>query len=154
MFISRQMSFICDFCGIPGDGSPYLCATCDLVVHKKCISLPRNIMITRHRHSISRSYYLRQNQVEDRTCRICYKEVGIRHGRYRCSTSDCDYIAHVHCATDPAIWDGTAVLDVNDEMSKEALSESLNLITDNLLKFMKQRGVNFTSLCIRFVNNG
>ncbi|MFQ6658536.1 hypothetical protein Gotur_027761, partial [Gossypium turneri] len=34
--------------------------------------------ITRHHHTISPSYSLRQNQVEDWKCKICYEEVDIR----------------------------------------------------------------------------
>ncbi|KAE8702978.1 Pentatricopeptide repeat superfamily protein [Hibiscus syriacus] len=130
MLMLRKMSFICDFCGTAGDHSPYLCTICDLLVHKKCITLPRKIMLTRHHHLLSHSYYLQQNQVKDWTCRICYEEVDMRYGNYYCSTCDCDYIAHVHCATDPVIWDGTIFPEDYDESSMEALLESSNLITD------------------------
>ncbi|TYH82193.1 hypothetical protein ES332_D02G041800v1 [Gossypium tomentosum] len=80
MLISKKMSFICDFCGIVGDHSPYLCATCNLAVHKNCISLPRNIRITRHCHVICFSYSFQQNQVEDCMCRICFTEVDTSYG--------------------------------------------------------------------------
>ncbi|KAK9001573.1 hypothetical protein V6N11_083353 [Hibiscus sabdariffa] len=40
-----------------------------------------------------------------------------------------NYTAHVHCATNKAIWDGTIVSDGNDEMCKETHHASLNLIT-------------------------
>ncbi|KAE8702984.1 hypothetical protein F3Y22_tig00110478pilonHSYRG00164 [Hibiscus syriacus] len=73
--VFRKMSFMCDFCDTAGDRSPYLCTECNLLVHKKCISLPRGILITRHHHGIYLSYSLRRNQVEDWTCRICYNEV-------------------------------------------------------------------------------
>ncbi|XP_039013220.1 uncharacterized protein LOC120142785 [Hibiscus syriacus] len=88
------MPFTCDFCGISGDHSPYLCTKCNLVVHKKCISMPRSLMITRHPHMISHSYSLPQNDVRD------------------------------------SIWDGTIVLEDNDESCKETQHASLNLITD------------------------
>ncbi|KAH1096259.1 hypothetical protein J1N35_013180 [Gossypium stocksii] len=130
MLISRKMSFICDFCGTAGEHSPYYCATCHLLVHKNCISLPHHIMITRHRHTISLSYSLRQSQVEDWMCKICYKEVDIRYGNYRCRGSRCHYIAHVCCATDEAIWDGTIMPEGFDERSEEVVHEPWNLITD------------------------
>ncbi|KAE8702985.1 Pentatricopeptide repeat superfamily protein [Hibiscus syriacus] len=126
----RKMSFICDFCGTAGDHSPYLCTICKFVVHKKCISFPRKIMLTRHRHVISHSYSLRQNQVKDWTCRICYEEVDTSYGSYCCFASNCHYIAHVNCATDPDIWDGTTTPEDYDESSMEELHESSNLITD------------------------
>ncbi|TYH24004.1 hypothetical protein ES288_A03G057100v1 [Gossypium darwinii] len=127
MLLSRQMSFICDFCGTTGDRTPYLCATCNLLVHKNCISLPQNIMITRHHHVISHSYSLTQL---DELCRICYEEVDTRYGSYHCSASDCNYIAHVHCATDKAVWDGKSIPEDYDERSMVALDESINWITN------------------------
>ncbi|XP_040945347.1 uncharacterized protein [Gossypium hirsutum] len=130
MLVSRKMWFVCDFCGTDGDHSPYHCDTCVLFVHKNCISLPRHIMITRHRHTISLSYYLRQNQVEDWMCKICYEEVDIRYGHYRCPASRCRYIAHVCCVTDKAIWDGTIMPEGYDERSEEVVDEPWNLITD------------------------
>ncbi|XVF84213.1 hypothetical protein PTKIN_Ptkin17bG0007600 [Pterospermum kingtungense] len=122
--LSRQMSFICDFCGTDGDRTPYVCNSCDLLVHKNCISLPSKIMITRHHHRISHSHSLQQNQSENWECRICHKEVNTRYGSYYCSNSDCNYIAHVNCATDEEIWDGIIFLDDEDEESL-----LLNLIT-------------------------
>ncbi|KAL4348173.1 hypothetical protein GQ457_17G001090 [Hibiscus cannabinus] len=128
--LSRRMPLICDFCGIVGDHTPYLCTKCNLVVHRKCISMPCNIMITRHPHMISHSYSRQEDQSKAWTCRICYEEVDTRYGSYYCSDSDCEYIAHVHCATNKAIWDGTIVLEGNDESCKETQHASLNLITE------------------------
>ncbi|MBA0735664.1 hypothetical protein Gogos_019493 [Gossypium gossypioides] len=125
--LSRQRSFVCDFCGTTGDCSHYICAICDLLVHKNCISLPRNILITRHHHVISHSYSLPQ---QDELCRICYEEVDTRYGSYHCNASDCDYIVHVQCATDKAVWDGKSIPEDYDERSMEALDESMNWITD------------------------
>ncbi|XP_039060721.1 uncharacterized protein LOC120204768 [Hibiscus syriacus] len=47
----RQVSFICDACGVEGCFVSYICSTCSLVVHKKCISLPPIIAIPRHDHT-------------------------------------------------------------------------------------------------------
>ncbi|KAE8654395.1 Pentatricopeptide repeat superfamily protein [Hibiscus syriacus] len=126
----RQMSFICDFCGIAGDHNPYLCTKCNLVVHKKCISMPRSIMITRHHHIISHSYSLPQNEVGYWICRICYEDVDTRYGSYYCSASDCNYIAHVYCAPNKAIWDGTIFLEDNDESCNVTQHTSSNLIIE------------------------
>ncbi|KAK8987898.1 hypothetical protein V6N11_065503 [Hibiscus sabdariffa] len=54
----------------------------------------------------------------------------MRYGSYFCSASNCHYIAHVDCATDDAIWDGTIIPEDYDESSMEALDESSSLITD------------------------
>ncbi|KAK8477394.1 hypothetical protein V6N12_012412, partial [Hibiscus sabdariffa] len=75
-----------------------------------------------------------EEENEEYNCLGCGKPV---EGCYCCSTSDCDYLAHVHCATDETIWGGTIVLEDTDERSKEELSESLNLITD----IVEQRSV-------------
>ncbi|OMO97388.1 Zinc finger, PHD-type [Corchorus olitorius] len=124
-----QMSFTCDFCGLEGNRTPYICTTCNLVVHRKCTSLPRAIRIARHRHPISHVYSLQQSDDDDRLyeeCRICYEKVMARYGSYFCYAPNCNYIAHVHCATDRNIWDGTVVLE-GDEMSDEF---DQNMITD------------------------
>ncbi|XP_017633797.1 uncharacterized protein LOC108476183 [Gossypium arboreum] len=130
VLVSRKISFVCDFCGTDGDHSPYHCDTCVLFVHKNCISLPRHFRITRHHHTISLWYSFQQNQIEDCMCQICYKEVDISYGHYRCPASRCRYIAHVRCATDRAIWDGTIMLEGYDERSEEVAHEPWNLITD------------------------
>ncbi|KAK8978652.1 hypothetical protein V6N11_055638 [Hibiscus sabdariffa] len=54
----------------------------------------------------------------------------MRYGSYCCSASNCHYLAHVNCATDPAIWDGTIIPEDYDGSSMEALDESSSLITD------------------------
>ncbi|MFQ6661553.1 hypothetical protein Gotur_029674 [Gossypium turneri] len=67
-------------------------------------------------------------------CRICYEEVDIRYGNYRCPASRCRYIAHVRCATDNAIWGGTILPEGYDERSEEVVDEPWNLITDVVKK--------------------
>ncbi|XWS59199.1 hypothetical protein CRYUN_Cryun08bG0101200 [Craigia yunnanensis] len=122
--VSRPISFICDFCGIDGYGTPYLCPTCDLVVENDCISFPSTIRIIRHPHKISHIYFLpEKNKIEMRECSICRKNVNTEHGSYYCG--DCNYIVHVHCATDEFIWDRTTDLDDEDQMSKGALRSSI-----------------------------
>ncbi|XP_039054822.1 uncharacterized protein LOC120197316 [Hibiscus syriacus] len=104
---------------------------CNLVVHKKCISMPRNFMITRHPHVISHSFCLQEDdQFQEWMCKICYEEVDTRYGSYCCSDFDCNYIAHVYCATNKAIWDGTIVSEDANKRFEEASCESQNLITD------------------------
>ncbi|XP_021281867.1 uncharacterized protein LOC110414789 [Herrania umbratica] len=122
--VKRKIKFICDFCGIDGGRNPYICTTCDLMVHKGCISstLPHTIKITRHHHHLSHHYYLQKSQSNAWECRIC---LNLDHGSYSCSVFDCNYIAHVRCATDTSIWGGTPWVEDKDE----ALQESINLIT-------------------------
>ncbi|XWS43216.1 hypothetical protein CRYUN_Cryun16bG0083500 [Craigia yunnanensis] len=136
ILVSRPISFICDACGTDGDYAPYQCITCNLFVHKNCISLPRTIKITRHQHQLSHTYFLQQNQSENWECRICHKEVNTEYGSYYCSVSGCNYIAHANCATNKHIWDETVVLEDIAEGSKGALHASMNMIT-NVIKEMR-----------------
>ncbi|OMO55172.1 Zinc finger, PHD-type [Corchorus olitorius] len=129
--VSCQISFICDFCGVNGDRTPYICTRGDFILHKDCISMPKAIKIARHPHPISHVYSVQQIQVEELYCRICHENVNARYGCYCCSAFDnCNYIAHVKCATDKDIWDGTVVLEDDIEMWKVGLgNESKNMIT-------------------------
>ncbi|XVF56000.1 hypothetical protein PTKIN_Ptkin06aG0081100 [Pterospermum kingtungense] len=114
--VSKPMSFICDACGTGEDCIPYLCISCNLAVHKDCISLPKVVKISRHLHPISHSYFLLEKSCQrKRDCRICYDEVKVEYGSYYCS--DCSYIVHVNCAMD---LDWLEVV-VEDQTQKETL---------------------------------
>ena len=119
--VSKPMSFVCDARGIVGDCIPYLCTTCNLAVHKDCISLPKVMKISRHVHPISHIYFLLENECE-RTwdCRICYNEVNVEYGSYYCS--DCNYIVHVNCA----MYRNWLEVIVEDQTQNETLILSLN----------------------------
>ncbi|GLT96251.1 hypothetical protein SLE2022_138920 [Rubroshorea leprosula] len=97
-------SFICDACGTDGKYCiPYVCTECDIAVHKDCISLPQNILITRHDHPISHIYYfLEEKEVRKRDCRICQNEIDTEYGCYHCLS--CEYFVHVDCAMDKDIF--------------------------------------------------
>ncbi|GLT32914.1 hypothetical protein SLA2020_075440 [Shorea laevis] len=99
-----SIPFICDACGTDGEYCiPYVCTTCDIVVHKDCTSLPRNILITRHDHPVSHSYYFfEEKEVKKRGCRICQNEINAEYGCYHCP--GCDYFVHVDCAMDKDIF--------------------------------------------------
>ncbi|XVF83469.1 hypothetical protein PTKIN_Ptkin16aG0489400 [Pterospermum kingtungense] len=100
----RHVSFICDACGTPGNHASYICSTCCLIVHKKCISLPGTLRHPMHYgHPISRTYFLGQYEIGSWECRICHVEdVNSRHGGYYCSV--CNYVAHVNCAIEDYNW--------------------------------------------------
>ncbi|GLT32912.1 hypothetical protein SLA2020_075420 [Shorea laevis] len=102
--VPRPFSFICDACGTDGGYCiPYVCSECNIAVDKDCTSLPRNILITRHDHPVSHSYYFfEEKEVKNRGCRICQNEINAEYGCFHCPS--CDYFVHVDCAMDKDIF--------------------------------------------------
>ncbi|OMO63085.1 Zinc finger, PHD-type [Corchorus capsularis] len=124
ILLSMCISFICNFCGTDGECAPFVCTTCDRLVHKNCISLPQKIKTRRHEHTISHKYFLPEMQFGKWECKICHDEVNTEYGSYCCSASGCNYIAHVKCATAGVNWEEAV------EDQDERLKEPLSLITD------------------------
>lgn len=119
----RTTLFTCDACGTDGDLSPYVCTTCQVMVHKQCISLPRTIRIAKHGHSIKHTYFLQENELYDCAyCGICSGEVKTDYGVYYCS--DCKYITHVDCAKQHVIRDETTIRDKDLEANPDALTNA------------------------------
>ncbi|GLT96261.1 hypothetical protein SLE2022_138980 [Rubroshorea leprosula] len=116
--LSRPMSFICDACGSDGEYCiPYVCSACNIVVHKECISLPQNILITRHDHPVSHIYFLEEEEVEGRACKICHNEIKTEYGCYHCR--GCNYFVHVACAMDKDIFiQEHEVIDENQNLNQ------------------------------------
>ncbi|MFQ6658537.1 hypothetical protein Gotur_027761, partial [Gossypium turneri] len=136
----------CYLCRIQWKGFVYSCSLCnfDLSLDDFLFS-PPTITVASHEHPwmlVSTKCRLFvifvalteitppiSNQVEDWKCKICYEEVDISYGHYRCPACRCRYIAHVLCATDKAIWDGTIMPEGYDVRSEEVVDERWNLIT-------------------------
>ncbi|GLT50176.1 hypothetical protein SLA2020_236820 [Shorea laevis] len=98
-----SVPFICDACGTNGDYCiPYVCTTCDILVHKDCTSVPRSILITRHDHPVFHIHFLEEKEVKKRDCRICHDEINTVYGCYHCP--GCDYFVHLYCAMDKHIF--------------------------------------------------
>ncbi|TYH81920.1 hypothetical protein ES332_D02G019500v1 [Gossypium tomentosum] len=94
----RQVPFTCDACGVEGNHVAYTCGTCNIIIHKNCISLPRIIKSKWHDHRLLHTYF---HHIEDfgvLICMICHDEVDTEHGSYYCSK--CNVIFHVHCVTE------------------------------------------------------
>ncbi|KAG8480352.1 hypothetical protein CXB51_024541 [Gossypium anomalum] len=98
----RQLPFNCDVCGTSGNYVSYICLACSLMIHKKCISLPRFIKSIWHNHPISHKYFVVDNGCTTHDCLVCHKEVNIECGSYYCSK--CKFIIHVNCALQKARW--------------------------------------------------
>ncbi|XP_016729423.1 uncharacterized protein [Gossypium hirsutum] len=125
--ILRQAPFICDACGTAGNHAAYACCTCNIMVHRKCISLPHIIKIRWHHHPVSHIYFLHKEHFERLDCMICHIEVNEEYGSYY--SVDCNIIFHVNCATrDPLFF---YVVSPENEDEKP-LDISLNSITNVL----------------------
>ncbi|KAJ6864378.1 hypothetical protein NC651_035049 [Populus alba x Populus x berolinensis] len=94
----KSISFTCNACGTDGDDSPFGCTMCQLVVHKKCISLPRTLKTVLHHHPQIIHTYRPQQCIKsiNKYCGICRREVDTEYGVYYCP--DCDFVAHVNCS--------------------------------------------------------
>ncbi|TYH81935.1 hypothetical protein ES332_D02G020700v1 [Gossypium tomentosum] len=93
----RRVPYICDACGIEGIYNAYICCTCNIMVHKRCTSLPRIIKSKWHDHCIFHKYFLR-NDFKSSSCIICHDEVNPKHGSYSCSY--CNIKFHLRCVTE------------------------------------------------------
>nr|XP_012462733.1 unnamed protein product [Gossypium raimondii] len=94
--IWRQIPFICDACGTEGHHVAYACCTCSIMVHKKCISLPRILQHSFHVHRVFHTYFIHKEYFESLNCIMCHEVVDTEHGSYFCA--DCNVIFHVDCA--------------------------------------------------------
>ncbi|KAG4181229.1 hypothetical protein ERO13_A10G214000v2 [Gossypium hirsutum] len=98
----RESPFTCDACGTSGNYVSYICMTCSLMVHKKCISLLRFIKSVYHDHPLSHEYFVVDNECTAQVCGFCHEEVNMECGSYYCSK--CKFIIHVNCALKEASW--------------------------------------------------
>ncbi|KAL4273135.1 hypothetical protein GQ457_13G028420 [Hibiscus cannabinus] len=121
----RQVPFICDACGTSGCHAAYSCGPCDILVHEKCISLPRVIKSKWHDHRLSHTYFLHREYVGILDCIICHKEVNAEHGSYACSK--CNDIFHVNCVTK----DEASYVIVENEDEEEEYANSLIVLEWN-----------------------
>ncbi|XVF37804.1 hypothetical protein REPUB_Repub20aG0042400 [Reevesia pubescens] len=120
----RPGSFICDACGTEGLYVAYICCTCNIMVHKSCISLSRIIKSKWHEdHHIFHTYFLEDEDFKSWDCIICHNEVNIEHGSYCCS--DCKIIFHVNCVTE----DKDSYVMVNED---EESGEGLELFPESI----------------------
>ncbi|KAE8658807.1 hypothetical protein F3Y22_tig00000913pilonHSYRG00003 [Hibiscus syriacus] len=110
--------FDCDACGNQGNHVSYICSTCNIQVHKDCISLSRHIRLTLHSHPISHHFSLCIDHNNSRTldCRICYKKINTEHGSFYCSRSGCDFVIHVKCVYDKWALYGVIEVENPDEV--------------------------------------
>ncbi|TYG77930.1 hypothetical protein ES288_D02G015300v1 [Gossypium darwinii] len=118
----RGSSFLCDACGTEGSYASYICCTCNIMVHKKCTSLPRIIKSKWHDHRLFHKYFLRIKDFRVLDYIICHDEVNTEHGSYYCSK--CTVIFHVKCVMKDK--DSYEIVENEDE---ESTDESVSSIT-------------------------
>ncbi|KAL4308974.1 hypothetical protein GQ457_01G034740 [Hibiscus cannabinus] len=121
----RQVPFICDACGTEGNHVAYTHGTYSIIVHKKCISLPRIIQSKWHDNRLFHTYFLGKEDFRTFDCIICHEEVNANHGGYSCSK--CSVTLHVNCALKDK--DLYYAVESDDE---ESLDISVNSITEVL----------------------
>ncbi|KAB2063668.1 hypothetical protein ES319_A10G231800v1 [Gossypium barbadense] len=135
----RASPFNCDACGTLGNYVSYICSTCNLMVHKECISLPRIIKNVWHEHPISHKYFVIDNECKTQDCTICHEEVNMACGSYYCS--ECKFIVHVNCALQEAGW--YYKIDSKDDFDKlNAMLEASTLDPNFLVTKMIKDGEN------------
>ncbi|TYI99312.1 hypothetical protein E1A91_A13G008600v1 [Gossypium mustelinum] len=98
----RQIPNICDACGTEGHHVAYTCGTCSIMVHKKCVSLPRIIQHGLHVHRVFHKYFIHKEYFESLNCIWCHEVVDTEHGSYFCEY--CNVIFHVNCALKEKKW--------------------------------------------------
>ncbi|KAK8307977.1 hypothetical protein V6Z11_D02G023600 [Gossypium hirsutum] len=113
----RRLPFICDACGVEGNYASYICCTCNIIVHKECISLPCIIISKWHDHRIYHKYFLPRD-FRNSDCDICHDEVNPELGSYRCL--HCNITFHVHCVTKDTSSYSIVSLEDEDEIFNES----------------------------------
>ncbi|KAB2092294.1 hypothetical protein ES319_A02G020100v1 [Gossypium barbadense] len=113
----RRLPFICDACGAEGNYAAYICCTCNIIVHKKCISLPCIIISKWHDHRIYHKYFLPRD-FRNSDCDICHDEVNPELGCYCCS--HCNITFHVRCVTEDKYSYSIPSREDEDEISNES----------------------------------
>ncbi|KAL1166499.1 hypothetical protein V6Z11_A06G200400 [Gossypium hirsutum] len=100
-----------------GNYISYICLTCNFIVHKDCIQLPRIIKFSRHDHCIFHKYFL--EDLTRQNCKICFNKVNLDHGSYSCRKPGCNYVVHVNCVLE----DDDLYKVIEDEKQWEELYE-------------------------------
>jgi hypothetical protein len=95
----KKIHFTCEACGREGTDFASLCTICRLFIHSRCAEFPRNMIISRHDHSLALIYNSLHHQVKDFNnvfCKLCGEEVKTQYATFSCQ--ECDFVTHLYCA--------------------------------------------------------
>ncbi|KAL4352541.1 hypothetical protein GQ457_06G024430 [Hibiscus cannabinus] len=131
LWLKPNDPFHCNACGNQGNYVSYVCSTCNIQVHKDCISLPRHIRLNLHPHPISHCFfpYIDQHDSRDWDCKICFEKVNIEHGSYYCSRPGCDFVIHVKCSIEKKeLYNVVEVVNLHEPEESDPLYEPMSCI--------------------------
>jgi len=114
----RRIASPCDACGLSLENTHdlvYACFSCNFMVHRACIYLPRVIKITRHPHRLSLSSSLPSGKFP---CGVCRLTIDVTYGQFSCNKG-CHYAVHSKCAIEERIWDGKDLDGVPEEPDED-----------------------------------
>ncbi|XP_059446467.1 uncharacterized protein LOC132178015 [Corylus avellana] len=123
IYLFNKVQFTCQACGEECKDLASLCTTCQLLIHGKCARFSCIIKITRHDHSLTLTYSLRQlkEPLDNNVfCKLCYQKVKTEYAAYCCQK--CDYVAHLDCA-----------LEDEESAFLKLVHESVDLATNAML---------------------
>ncbi|KAL2225867.1 uncharacterized protein LOC105159772 [Sesamum indicum] len=92
-------SFLCNACGGPGSTFSYCCALCEVDLHVHCAYLPPKVSHKGHQHEVCLNFRPMDKKGSPEYCKICMKELSLRHWSYFCDKPECDFRVHTFCAT-------------------------------------------------------
>lgn len=115
--LMKQIHFTCEACGEEGKCISSLCSICQLWIHRECADCPRTLKIIGHDHLLKLIYSLHQIPHPNYVfCKLCYRKVNTKFAAYYCP--DCNYIAHLYCATRTNIVDNSVANEAVDFVTR------------------------------------
>lgn len=96
--LKKHIKSFCNACGQSGKIF-YLCSICDLVVHKECTWLPRQVKIPLHQYRLELTWSFEDIYPKNQHfCDLRFKNLdGIKFTVYYCHEC-CSFVAHNTCA--------------------------------------------------------
>ncbi|KAL6983252.1 hypothetical protein U1Q18_016641 [Sarracenia purpurea var. burkii] len=97
--VSLDYGFKCKACGDLGKVVSYICE-CGFAIHPGCALMPRTIKHKTHRHTLSLTSLVQEDDSEDFNCDACEETRNPNHWVYYCEK--CEFSCHLNCLTSGA----------------------------------------------------